>query len=469
MAVRRPDCPSLDEPLMPDHRLRSASRRWLSGLSLACAAVASSPFMPVLAYPAAKASELRRSPIVRAVADARPSIVNIHGRKTVRGESQDAKQVNGMGTGIIIDPRGYIVTNYHVVEGVTQIQVSLHDEREVVAKLIAHDPKTDLAVIKVDVKEELRPIKFGTSCDLMVGEDVIAIGNAYGYPHTTTIGHISALTRTVQVSDDQKYFNLIQTDAAINPGNSGGPLINIDGETIAINVAVRVGAQGIGFAIPIDDALEVAARLMSTEKLEQSSHGIVGKSIVEPDRRAFAVSSVKKDSPADKAGLQAGDIVTEVNGRKIERALDIEFAFLGQRAGEELAVTAVRKDSPITGKLAMVSSARPGKPGLNERVWGTLGIKLSPMNDNDFKQLNSRYHGGLRVLDVRKSSPAWQQGIRTGDVLVGMHIWETTSLENIAYILEREEISKEEPVVFYIIRGTETLQGQIRLAERTRP
>ncbi|MBC7856322.1 MAG: serine protease, partial [Pirellulaceae bacterium] len=141
----------------------------------------------------------------------------------------------------------------------------------------------------------------------------------------------------------------------------------------------------------------------------------------------------------------------------------------GQRAGEELAITSVRKDSPISGKLAMVSSTRPSKPGLNERVWGTLGIKLSPMNDGDFKQLNSRYHGGLRVLDVRKSSPAWQQGIRTGDVLVGMHIWETTSLENIAYILEREEISKEEPVVFYIIRGTETLQGQIRLAERTRP
>ena len=117
----------------------------------------------------------------------------------------------------------------------------------------------------------------------------------------------------------------------------------------------------------------------------------------------------------------------------------------------------------------MVSVGKPGRPGLNERVWGTLGIKLSPMNDGEFKQLNSRYQGGLRVLDVRKTSPAWQQGIRTGDVLVGMHIWETTSLENIAYILEREEVTKNEPVIFYIIRGTETLQGQIRLAERTRP
>lgn len=454
---------------MPDHRLRSASRRWLSGLSLACAAVAASPLLPALPARSVEATEQRRDSIVRAVAEAKPSIVNIHGRKTVRGEAQDAKQVNGMGTGIVIDPRGYIVTNYHVVEGVSQIQVSLSDERDVVAKLIAHDPKTDLAVIKVDLKDELRPIKIGTSCDLMEAEGVIAIGNAYGYPHTTTTGRISALNRTVQVSDDQKYFNLIQTDAAINPGNSGGPLLNIDGETIGINVAVRVGAQGIGFAIPIDDALEVVARLLNVERLEQTSHGLVGKTVITPERRTFSVSSVKADSPADKAGLQSGDVVTTIGGRKIERALDVELAFLGQRTGEEVAITAVRKDSPVTGKVALVSVGRPGRPGLNERVWGTLGIKLSPMNDSEFKQLNSRYQGGLRVLDVRKSSPAWQQGIRTGDVLVGMHIWETTSLENIAYILEREEVTKNEPVIFYIIRGTETLQGQIRLAERTRP
>ena len=454
---------------MPDHRLRSASRRWLRGLSLACAAAAAFPLMPAFPLPRAQATELRKDPIVRAVAEAKPSIVNIHGRKTVRGESQDAKQVNGMGTGIIIDPRGYIITNYHVVEGVSQIQVSLHDERDVVAKLIAHDPKTDLAVIKVDVKDELRPIRFGTSCDLMDAEQVFAIGNAYGYPHTTTEGRISALGRTVPVSDEQKYFNLIQTSAPINPGNSGGPLINVDGETIGINVAVRVNAQGIAFAIPIDDALEVAGRLMSTEKLEQNSHGIVGKTVIEPSQRTFTVTSVKKDSPADKAGLQAGDVLNTINGRKIERGLDVELAFLGQRPGHELAITATRKDSSISGNLAMVATGRPGKPGLTERVWGLLGMKLTPMNDGDFRQLNSKYHGGLRVLEVRKSSPAWQQGIRTGDVLVGMHIWETTSLENIAYILEHEDVTKEEPVVFYIIRGTETLQGQIRLAERTRP
>ena len=455
---------------MPDHRLRSASCRWIAGFSLACAAGVIAPAAPPLtSLPAARATELRRTPIVVAVAQAKPSIVNIHGKKTVREAQHDAKQVNGMGTGIIIDSRGYIVTNYHVVEGVTQIQVSLHDGRDVVARLVANDSKTDLAVIKVDLKEELKPIKFGTSCDLMEGERVIAIGNAYGYPHTTTDGIISAVNRTVQVSDDQKYFNLIQTSAAINPGNSGGPLFNIDGDVIGINVAVRVGAQGIGFAIPIDDALEVAGRLMSVEKLENCSHGIVGKTTCEPDQRSFTVTSVKKESPAEKAGLQAGDIVTAIADWKIERALDVELAFLGQRVGEELSITVERNDAPLTTKLAMVTTTRPGRPGLSERVWGTLGLKLSPMNDGEFKQLSSRYHGGLRVMDVKKNGAAWQQGIRSGDVLVGLHIWETVSMENIAYILDREDLAKAEPVVFYIIRGTDTLYGQIRLAERTGP
>jgi serine protease Do len=238
---------------------------------------------------------------------------------------------------------------------------------------------------------------------------------------------------------------------------------------IGINVAVRVGAQGIGFAIPIDDALEVAGRLMSVEKLESSSHGIAGKTVCEPDQRSFTVTIVKKDSPAEKAGLQPGDIITAIGDRKIERALDVELALLGQRVGGELPITVERNSSSVATKLAMVTATKPGRPGLSERVWGTLGVKLTPMNDTDFRQLNSRYHGGLRVVDVKKNGAAWQQGIRSGDVLVGLHIWETVSLENIAYILDRDDLAKADPVVFYIIRGTDTLYGQIRLAERTGP
>ena len=226
-----------------------------------------------------RASSLRRSAIVNAVSEARPSVVNIHGRKSIPAEHDQAgltepeNQVNGMGTGIIIDDRGYIITNHHVVEGVKRIRVTMADGSTQMAELVANDPKTDLAIIKVPAEVQFPVIRIGTSSDLMPGETVVAVGNAYGYENTVTQGIISALHRTVQVSDYQKYEDLIQTDASINPGNSGGPLLNIDGAMVGINVAVRVGAQGIGFAIPIDEAMEVAADLLACDRVGGVTYG----------------------------------------------------------------------------------------------------------------------------------------------------------------------------------------------------
>jgi serine protease Do len=345
----------------------------------------------------------------------------------------------------------------------------MHDGRNVVARLIANDPKTDLAVIKVDVAQPMQVINFGTSCDLMTGEPVVAIGNAYGYEHTVTRGIISALHRSVQVSDEQKYQDLIQTDASINPGNSGGPLLNIDGQVIGINVAVRVGAQGIGFAIPIDEALEVAAALMSVERLEQTTHGIAGKTIYEPDQRTFTVTAVRADSPAAKSGVKAGDVITAIGQRKIERSLDVELAFLGKDREAEQTIEVSRDASSQTMSIALAPAAKHSvaKPVLADRVWESLGLKLTTIEDGEFRSLNSRYRGGLRVTAVRSDSPAAAQGIRRNDVLVGMHVWETISLENVAYILDREDLEKLDPVVFYIVRGTDTLYGHLRMASRS--
>jgi len=421
---------------------------------------------------AIRASELRNSPIVKAVHDNESAVVNIHGRKTVPATNasfstaEPTRQVNGMGTGVIIDPRGYILTNYHVVEGVSNIQVSLADTKGTTARLIAHDPKTDLAVIKIENKDPLPVIQLGTSCDLMKGEPVIAIGNAYGYEHTVTRGIISALHRNVQVSDEQKYNDLIQSDASINPGNSGGPLLNIDGQTIGINVAVRVGAQGIGFAIPIDEALEIAARLMSTEQREQISHGIVGKTRCEPGHREFVVTHTRPETPAGKAGLKTGDVITTIGSRKIESALDVELALLGTRPGNEIELTLNRDSQEVVTKVAVtqLSRATSQRSSLADRSWSVIGLKLTVTDPVDFKTLSTKYRGGLTVLDVRPGSPAAQQGIRRGDVLVGMHIWETISLENITYILERDDLTKLDSIVFYIIRGTDTLYGHMRIA-----
>ncbi len=206
---------------------------------------------------------------------------------------------------MIIDPRGYILTNHHVIDGVKKIEVTLangKNKETVIASRVAHDTKTDLAIIKINAGRKLPVITIGTSGDLMIGEPVVAIGNAYGYEHTVTRGIISELHRAVQVSDSQNYHDLIQTDASINPGNSGGPLMNIDGEMIGINVAVRADAQGIGFAIPVDMVMTVAAELLSAE--HATFHGIVTTQSEDSPGHCI-VEKVDLDSPAGKCGLQA--------------------------------------------------------------------------------------------------------------------------------------------------------------------
>jgi len=414
------------------------------------------------------ASERRTTATVRLVQQAKPSIVNIHGQKTLgpgdenyrRGESQN---VNGMGTGVIIDERGYILTNHHVVDGVKRIEVTLSDKEEYVATRVSHDPQTDLAIIKINAPHKLPVIKIGTSSDLMIGEDVVAVGNAYGYEHTVTRGIISQLNRTVQVSDTQSYKDLIQTDASINPGNSGGPLLNIDGEMIGINVAVRQGAQGIGFAIPVDQAVEVAAELVSTERQrsENTWHGIVMK-LTAP--RMCTVGKVDEASPAARGGLQPGDVIAKIGENPVARPLDLERALLGHRVGEEVKLTVHRNNQPVQVNLVLASA--PQRTSDAERVWETLGLRLEPVGASQLRNYQKQYRGGLRVTAVRRDSPASADGIRQGDILLGVHIWETISLENVIYILKSDEFSSLQPVKFLILRNDATYYGHLSTTVR---
>src|SRR5208282_6705147 len=198
-----------------------------------------------------------------------------HSRWPFSPEENRLPRVNGMGSGVIVDSRGYILTNHHVVDRVQGIAVQLYDGKTYSATVLQFDPVLDLAVIKIDPVSPLTAVEIGTSSDLMIGESVITIGNAFGYENTVSVGIISALHRDVTLSDEQVYRNLVQTDASINPGNSGGPLININGELIGINVAVRAGAQGIGFALPIDEVKRVAAEMLSTRRIASTWHGLV--------------------------------------------------------------------------------------------------------------------------------------------------------------------------------------------------
>jgi len=419
------------------------------------------------------ASELRRTALVRAVADARDAIVNIRGQKIINqpnhaaGNSENTKRVNGMGTGVIIDPRGYIVTNFHVIDGVSTINVNLSNGDHYVAQTVSHDPKTDLAIVKIDPHSNRLPtIRIGTSRDLMPGETVIAVGNAYGYEHTVTRGIISALDRTVQVSDVQYYYDLIQTDASINPGNSGGPLLNIDGELIGINVAVRVGAQGIGFALPVDKVLDVSANLLSVRQIEKRNHGIRTRPTAESSD-GLVVASVEAGTAGQRAGLRPGDRIRTVKKREIRNSLDLETALLGQKGNEEIPIEIVRNGKLIDLDLIMPSSGTR-VASVADPTWVTLGLKLEALNATQLREKKSRYRGGLSITAVRDGSPADEQGIRTGDILVGMHIWETVSMENVAYVLKQEQLSRDGPIKFYILRGNQTLFGHIHLASEHR-
>ncbi|HOM17870.1 MAG TPA: trypsin-like peptidase domain-containing protein, partial [Thermoguttaceae bacterium] len=290
----------------------------------------------------AESTSSRMSPIVRAVQRVRPAVVNIRGEKTLPTTEaagsgvEGARRVNGMGTGVAIDPRGYILTNHHVIDGVKEIQVTLADGNRYMAKLVARDPETDLAIIKIDPPTPMPVIPIGRSDDLLPGETVIAVGNAYGYEHTVTRGIISALHRAVQVSEAQYYEDLIQTDASINPGNSGGPLLNEDGEMIGINVAVRAGAQGIGFAIPVNKALDVATRLLADYTQKTAWHGVKAADLPGAEAEGVRVEAVEEGSPAAQAGLKPGDRITAVGDEKVRRALDFYRTLLERKAGEQI-------------------------------------------------------------------------------------------------------------------------------------
>jgi serine protease Do len=355
-----------------------------------------------------------------------------------------------------------------VVDGVRQINVTLDGGQAYVAQLVAHDRETDLAVIRIRTPQPLPTITLGTSQDLMTGETVVAVGNAYGYEHTVTSGIVSALHRNVQVNETQQYLDLIQTDASINPGNSGGPLLNLDGKMIGLNVAVRAGAQGIGFAIPVDKALDVASRLLNVEKLENQWHGITPLAADGPTG-PVTIAKVERDSPAQAGGLQRGDELKQIGTTTIERPLDVERALLGRRPGDRVPVLVKRGDEEVS--LDLVIAAKGGRTrdvepagAFQQATWDAFGLILAPEPASTLRGRGLPLDGGMRVVAVKPGSSAAQQGVVKGDILVQVHRWYTTSEDDVKYILNRADaVAKLGAVRFDIVRGNERFFGQLAL------
>ncbi len=286
-----------------------------------------------------------------------PSVVHIQTEGVRLDNMNQPVPAGGVGTGEIIDERGYILTNNHVVEGARRIIVTLSDGRGLEAELVGRDPVTDLAVIRVDA-EDLIPIQFGRSDELQVGDQVLAIGHALNLPGgpTLTGGWVSALGRTIDVSPMITMRQLIQTDAAINPGNSGGPLLNRRGEMIGINTAKIQGGEGISFAIALDPARPLIEELITNGQIDRGFLGASGVTVNEALARNFGlpvsegvgVVSVADGSPADRAGIRVMDIIVAVDGTPVRNTGDLEDILVQYRSGSSVKIDLLRGDERLT-------------------------------------------------------------------------------------------------------------------------
>lgn len=468
------------------NRTESAVRGWTG--RLACRALAA---LAVGAAAWAGTSE-RRSPAVAAIQKVQPSVVSITSEKRASSpsrwpfsaEESQRPRVSGMGTGVIIDERGFILTNHHVVDRVQGIEVHLADGSVYPARVVQQDAAMDLAVLKVDAGRPLKAVAIGSSADLMVGETVITIGNAFGYENTTSVGVVSALGRNVTLSDEQVYRNLIQTDACINPGNSGGPLVNVDGELIGINVAVRAGAQGIGFALPIDDVKRVATEMMSTRRLASTWHGLIAGEVFRGQGRYVVVHDVQAGSPAEAAGFQRGDEVVRVGDFEVATPLDIERGLLDVRPGHKATVVVRRtgeekalpiEPQPVGRAVVAASTTAPAPaaaaPGdsVGEQLWKLLGLRAVPVSSDYVKVVSPNFRGGLYVQAVSPNSPAARASIQKGDILVGMNVGdrdlETIRPDNVLYILRQPQVARGRSLPVYLVRRNEFIQGLLSLGD----
>ena len=379
---------------------------------------------------------LRRTATVRAVEKVGPSVVSITTEQLEEGQNPFSRLLPGpgsegyfsdlfekraqrsshdLGSGVIISPNGHVLTNEHVIRRARRVSITLADGRTLGARIVGADPTNDIAVLEVQTEEDLPWIEPGTSSDIMVGEPVIAIGNPFGFSNTVTTGVISATNRSIRTGQ-LTFHGFLQTDASINPGNSGGPLVNAEGSLIGINTAIYQGAEGIGFAIPIDVARRVVTELIEHGEVHPVTLGIDFQDLDPALREVMElpnsmtgslINRVRPGGPADEAGIRRGDILTELDGRDIRSARQI-FEML---------------ETTTPQQKLKVQFWRDGK-----RETATLVAKEIP--ENVAAEMTSRLIGlslewldgvGFAISNVRQQSPAAVVGLQSGDLLLAVN------------------------------------------------
>lgn len=408
-----------------------------AGLPSAHAALAdSAPLFPEsgrrkkAARPAGAANPVGTQIFVNLANQLGPTVVNVFCSRLATDDEGPRRSGGGreQGAGVIINSRGYILTNNHVVERAADIRVRLQDERELPARLIGRDERTDMALIKIDAGPTGLPwAPLGDSDSVRIGEWVMAIGNPFGLDHSVTVGIVSAKKRRdVQPGGQPGFFDFLQTDAPINPGNSGGPLINVAGEVIGINSAMNVVGSGIGFAIPSNIARVVANQLHRRGRVERSWLGVFPQPVTETLRRAFGLrdrqgallAEVYEGSPAAQAGLVAGDVVVEFAGHKIEHADDLMWQ-VGISEQRQVALRYYRQGSLHSAAVRFQAlperaSETPSAP----RRPSSLGIAVAELTPAMAQKIGYEEGRGLVILTVEPGSSAMDAGVERGDIVL---------------------------------------------------
>jgi len=418
--------------------------------------------------------------------NASPSVVNISTVKVVKGGGQiplpfgpndpfrefferffgdqaprDFKQ-RSLGTGFIIDKEGFILTNNHVVEGTDEITVTLADKREFVAKIIGRDPKTDLALIRIESDQVLPALPLGDSDKLEVGDWVMAIGNPYGLGHTVTAGIVSAKYRQIGAGT---YDNFIQTDASINPGNSGGPLLDITGEVIGVNTAIfsqSGGSVGIGFAIPINMAKDLLPQLKKG-KVVRGWLGVMIQNITSElkdklklsTEKGALVADVVEGGPADKAGIERGDVIVTFDGKDISESDDLPYVVASTPVGKTVTVEVIRKGQRKSIQVEIGEQEEEERPQPASEARPNLGLSVREITPELARNFGLSETSGVVIVEVQPNSPAQEAGLAPGDLILEIDQVEVKDLEQFNKMTE--DYKAGDTILFLIKRRGSTL------------
>ena len=375
------------------------------------------------------------------------------------GNNAPERKQQGVGSGFVMSKEGYILTNNHVVEDADQIKVKLAGVKEFDGKVVGRDPKTDLALVKITGDSDLQPLKLGNSDDLKVGNWVVAVGSPFGLEQTVTAGIVSAKGRVI---GSGPYDNFIQTDASINPGNSGGPLINLQGEVVGINTAIIASGQGIGFAIPINMAKEIAPQLQKRGHVTRGLLGVniqdvtpeLAKSLGLKESKGALVSQVVPGGPADKAGFEQGDVIVNFDGKTVDDSKDLPRLVASTPVGKTVAVKLLRDGKEIERQTKVGEMEEEIASAANSPLHPSLGVTVQNLSPQVARELGLKKSTGVVVTAVEPGSPAAEALIQVGDVIQAVN---RTSVRNVDEFVKIVEKAKGGNLLLLVQRGANSL------------